>query len=185
MSLLSVAHVSHRYQNARDSRPVLQDVNLEIEPGQTLAVVGESGCGKTTLGRLVAGLIQPEAGTVSFDGADIATLRGAGYRRYRHAVQLIHQDPYGALNPGLTVEETLASGLKYHKVVARRELPGEVRRLLGLAGLDTTRAFGERYPHQLSWTCSPRSGRITAWPTCSSATTSASSGTSRPAAGSS
>jgi oligopeptide/dipeptide ABC transporter ATP-binding protein len=150
VSLLSVEHVSHRYQSARDGRPVLQDVNLEIEPGQTLAVVGESGCGKTTLGRSVAGLIQPEAGTVSFEGADIAKLRGSGYRRYRHAVQLIHQDPYGALNPGLTVEETLASGLKYHKVVTRRELPGEVRRLLGLAGLDTTRAFGERYPHQLS-----------------------------------
>jgi oligopeptide/dipeptide ABC transporter ATP-binding protein len=150
MSLLSVEHVSHRYQSARDDRPVLQDVSLEIEPGQTVAVVGESGCGKTTLGRAIVGLVQPEAGTVSFEGADIAKLRGPGYRRYRSAVQLIHQDPYGALNPGLTVEETLSSGLKYHRIVGRRELPGEVRRLLGLAGLDTSRAFGERYPHQLS-----------------------------------
>ena len=150
MSLLSVEHVSHRYQGARDARPVLQDVSAEIEPGQILAVVGESGCGKTTLGRVIAGLMQPETGTVSFEGTDIWKLHGSGYRRYRNAVQLIHQDPYGALNPGLTVEETLASGLKYHRVVARRELPGEVRRLLGLAGLDTSRAFGERYPHQLS-----------------------------------
>ncbi len=150
MSLLSVEHVSHRYQSARDDRPVLQDVSLEIEPGQTVAVVGESGCGKTTLGRAIVGLVQPEAGTVSFEGADIAKLRGPGYRQYRNAVQLIHQDPYGALNPGLTVEETLSSGLKYHRIVGRRELPGEVRRLLGLAGLDTSQAFGERYPHQLS-----------------------------------
>jgi peptide/nickel transport system ATP-binding protein len=150
VSLLSVEHVSHRYQGARDARPVLQDVNVEIEPGQILAVVGESGCGKTTLGRAIVGLMQPETGTVSFEGTDIWKLHGSGYRRYRNAVQLIHQDPYGALNPGLTVEETLASGLKYHRVVGRRDVPGEVRRLLGLAGLDTSRAFGERYPHQLS-----------------------------------
>ncbi|HEY3952606.1 MAG TPA: ABC transporter ATP-binding protein [Streptosporangiaceae bacterium] len=150
MSLLSVDRVSHRYQAARDDRPVLQDVSVEIEPGQTLAVVGESGCGKTTLGRAIAGLVRPEAGTVSFEGADIWKLRGAGYRRYRHSVQLVHQDPYGALNPGITVEETIAAGLRYHRVVPRREVRGEVRRLLGLAGLDTTREFTERYPHQLS-----------------------------------
>jgi oligopeptide/dipeptide ABC transporter ATP-binding protein len=150
VSLLSVEHVSHRYQTARDGRPVLQDVSVEVEPGETLAVVGESGCGKTTLGRAIVGLMQPEAGTVSFEGADIWKLRGSGYRRYRNSVQLIHQDPYGALNPGLTVEETLASGLKYHRVVPRREIPGEVQRLLGLAGLDTSQAFLERYPHQLS-----------------------------------
>jgi oligopeptide/dipeptide ABC transporter ATP-binding protein len=142
--------MSHRYQTARDDRPVLQDVNVGIEPGQTLAVVGESGCGKTTLGRAVAGLMRPAAGTVSFEGQDIAKLRGSDYRRYRHRVQLVHQDPYGALNPGLTVEETIAAGLRYARIVPRRETRGEVRRLLGLAGLDTNQAFMERYPHQLS-----------------------------------
>jgi oligopeptide/dipeptide ABC transporter ATP-binding protein len=150
VSLLSVEHVSHRYQTARDDRPVLQDVSVEIEPGQTLAVVGESGCGKTTLGRAIAGLIRPAAGTVRFEGTDIWTLRGAAQRRYRHAVQLVHQDPYGALNPGITVAETIAAGLRYHRIVPRREVRGEVQRLLGLAGLDTSRAFLERYPHQLS-----------------------------------
>jgi oligopeptide/dipeptide ABC transporter ATP-binding protein len=148
--LLSVEHVSHRYETARDDRPVLKDVSLEIEPGQTLAVVGESGCGKTTLGRAIVGLVQPSAGTVSFEGKDIAKLSGADRRRYRHSVQLVHQDPYGALNPGLTVEESLAGGLRYQRIVPRRELRGEVERLLGLAGLDTTPAFLERYPHQLS-----------------------------------
>ena len=108
MSLLSVEHVTHRYQSARDDRPVLRDVSVEIEPGQTLAVVGESGCGKTTLGRAITGLQRPAAGTVSFEGNDIWKLRGSGYRQYRRSVQLIHQDPYGALNPGLTVEETIA-----------------------------------------------------------------------------
>jgi oligopeptide/dipeptide ABC transporter ATP-binding protein len=150
MSLLSVEHVSHRYQAARDGRPVLRDVSVDIEPGQTVAVVGESGCGKTTLGRAITGLVQPEAGTVSFEGADIWKLNGSGYKQYRRAVQLIHQDPYGALNPGLTVEEALASGLRYHRIVSRREVRGEVQRLLGLAGLDTGQAFLERYPHQLS-----------------------------------
>ena len=150
MSLLSVEHVSHRYQTARDDRPVLQDVSVDIEPGQTLAVVGESGCGKTTLGRAIVGLIQPSSGTVNFEGADIWKLRGAHYREYRQSVQLVHQDPYGALNPGLTVEETLAGGLRHHRIVPRRETRDEVQRLLGLAGLDTSQAFLERYPHQLS-----------------------------------
>jgi oligopeptide/dipeptide ABC transporter ATP-binding protein len=150
MSLLSVEHVTHRYQAARDDRPVLRDVSVEIEPGQTLAVVGESGCGKTTLGRAVTGLLQPAAGTVNFDGADISKLRGAGHRRYRRSVQLIHQDPYGALNPGLTVEEAISAGLRHQRIVPRRELRGEVQRLLGLAGLDTGRDFLQRYPHQLS-----------------------------------
>lgn len=150
MSLLSLEHVSHRYQAARDDRLVLRDVNVEIEPGQTVAVVGESGCGKTTLGRAIAGLTRPSAGTVSFEGGDIWQLRGPDYRRYRRSVQLIQQDPYGALNPGLTVEECLAAGLRHHRIVPRREVRGEARRLLGLAGLDTSRSFMERYPHQLS-----------------------------------
>jgi oligopeptide/dipeptide ABC transporter ATP-binding protein len=148
--LLSVDHVSHRYQTARDDRPVLADVSVEIEPGETVAVVGESGCGKTTLGRMAVGLVQPSAGAVSFEGADIWKLRGADYRRYRRSAQLIHQDPYGALNPGLTVGETLAAGLRHHRIVPRREVRDEVRRLLGLAGLDSGKDFMGRYPHQLS-----------------------------------
>ncbi len=150
MTLLSVESVSHRYPRARDDRSVLREVSVQIEPGRTLAVVGESGCGKTTLGRAVAGLLRPTAGTVRFEGTDIWQARGADYRRYRRAVQLVHQDPYGALNPGITVEETLAAGLRHHRVVHRREVGGEVRRLLGLAGLDTGRSFLDRYPHQLS-----------------------------------
>lgn len=150
MSLLSVEHLSHRYQSAREDRPVLQDVSLAIESGQTLAVVGESGCGKTTLGRAVSGLIRPAAGSVAFEGTDIWKLRGTDYRRYRRSVQLVHQDPYGALNPGITVEETLAAGLRYHKVVPRRAVDAEVERLLSVAGLDTGWSFRARYPHQLS-----------------------------------
>jgi oligopeptide/dipeptide ABC transporter ATP-binding protein len=150
VSLLSVEHVSHRYPTARDDRPVLDDVNVAIEPGETLAVVGESGCGKTTLGRAIVGLLQPVAGQVRFEDKDIARLRGSDYRQYRRSVQLIHQDPYGALNPGITVEETIAAGLQYQRIVPRREVPDEVRRLLGLAGLDTNQAFMQRYPHQLS-----------------------------------
>jgi oligopeptide/dipeptide ABC transporter ATP-binding protein len=148
--LLSVERVSHRYQTARDDRPVLADVSVEIEPGETVAVVGESGCGKTTLGRAIVGLVRPSVGTVSFEGADIWKLRGNDYRRYRRRVQLIHQDPYGALNPGLTVQEAITGGLRHQRIVPRRDVRGEVKRLLGLAGLDTSRAFMERYPHQLS-----------------------------------
>jgi oligopeptide/dipeptide ABC transporter ATP-binding protein len=150
VSLLSVEHVSHRYQTARDDRPVLDDVSLEIERGETVAVVGESGCGKTTLGRAITGLVRPEMGAVSFDGGDIWKMRGSDYRRYRRSVQLVHQDPYGALNPGLTVEEAIGGGIRYHRIVPRREVHGEVQRLLSLAGLDTSESFMARYPHELS-----------------------------------
>lgn len=151
MSLLSVESVTHRYPGAsNDSRPVLRDVSVEVEPGQILAVVGESGCGKTTLGRAITGLLRPASGAVRFEGKDIWQARGADYRRYRRAVQLVQQDPYGAINPGHTVEETITAGLRFHRVVPRREVIGEARRLLAQAGLDTTRSFLERYPHQLS-----------------------------------
>ena len=150
MSLLSVDHVTHRYPTARDDRPVLNDVSVDIEPGQILAVVGESGCGKTTLGRMITGLARPLAGTVSFEGDDIWAIKGSAYQNYRRSVQLIHQDPYGALNPGLTVEEAIAGGLRHQRIVPRREIRGEVQRLLGLAGLDAGQAFLDRYPHQLS-----------------------------------
>jgi oligopeptide/dipeptide ABC transporter ATP-binding protein len=150
VSLLSVAHVTHRYPAARDDRPVLNDVSVDIEPGQILAVVGESGCGKTTLGRMITGLARPLAGTVSFEGDDIWAIKGQAHQRYRRSVQLIHQDPYGALNPGLSVAEAVAGGLRHQRIVPRREIRGEVQRLLGLAGLDTSGAFLDRYPHQLS-----------------------------------
>jgi oligopeptide/dipeptide ABC transporter ATP-binding protein len=150
VSLLSVEDVTHRYPSSTGELPVLRGVSLDVEPDSVVAVVGESGCGKTTLGRLVVGLVRPLAGTVRYEGKDIWELPKDEWERYRRAVQVIHQDPYSSLNPGLTVEETLKAGLLHHRIVTRREVKQELFRLLEMVGLDATPRFLRRYPHQLS-----------------------------------
>jgi len=149
-SLLSIDHVTHRY-NARSLRPVLSDITLDIQEDDILALVGESGCGKTTLGKIVAGLIRPSAGEVRWDGEDIFSLRGNRYDAYRRSVQLIHQDPYASLNPALTIEETLSAGLKRYRLVSgRQDIRDRVEELMRTVGLHYDEDFLRRYPHQLS-----------------------------------
>jgi oligopeptide/dipeptide ABC transporter ATP-binding protein len=149
MSLLEIRHVTHRYESG-SGRPVLNDVELEVDEGEIVAIVGESGCGKTTLGRLAAGLAEPTRGTIAFDGEDVATLRGRSRKSWRRQVQLVHQDPYGSLNPGLTIGSTLAPGLLEHRLATRRTVQQSMVDLLQQVGLDATPAFLQRYPHQLS-----------------------------------
>jgi oligopeptide/dipeptide ABC transporter ATP-binding protein len=129
---------------------VLNSVSLDVDPGSVVAVVGESGCGKTTLGRLVVGLVKPLAGEVRYEGKDIWSLNHKEWDIYRRSVQVIHQDPYASLNPGLTVEDTLKAGLLYHNLVRRRDLRAELFRLLDMVDLEATPTFLRRYPHQLS-----------------------------------
>jgi oligopeptide/dipeptide ABC transporter ATP-binding protein len=150
VSLLSVNHVTHRYPTTTSELPVLNDVSLEVDPGSVVAVVGESGCGKTTLGRLVVGLVKPMAGEVSYEGKDIWGLSKRDWASYRRSVQVIHQDPYASLNPGLTVEDALKAGLLHHHIVRRRDVQAELFRLLDLVDLEASPAFLRRYPHQLS-----------------------------------
>ncbi len=111
MSLLSVDKVTHRYPTTTSELPVLNNVSVEVEPGSVVAVVGESGCGKTTLGRIVVGLVRPMVGQVRYESKDIWSLSKKEWETYRRSVQVIHQDPYASLNPGLTVEDTLKAGL--------------------------------------------------------------------------
>ncbi len=149
-TLLAVNHVTHRY-DPKATRPVLSDVSLAIAEEDIVALVGESGCGKTTLGKMVAGLFNPSQGTIAFEGNDISGLRGRLRNRYRQSVQLVHQDPYASLNPALTLEETLTSGMRRHRLVAsRREARERVRDLLHTVELPHDDEFLQRYPHQLS-----------------------------------
>ncbi len=150
MTLLSVSDVTHRYPITVSEIPVLNRVNLEVEEGSVVAVVGESGCGKTSLGRVIVGLVRPLEGEVRYEGKDIWDLSKKEHAAYRRAVQVVHQDPYASLNPGLTVEETLKTGLLYHHIVTRRTARSELFRLLESVGLEATPAFLRRYPHQLS-----------------------------------
>ncbi|MDX2104399.1 MAG: dipeptide ABC transporter ATP-binding protein [Alphaproteobacteria bacterium] len=124
-------------------------VSFTIQRGETLALVGESGCGKSTTGRLVLRLIEPTSGEVRLDGEVLADLSGEALRRLRRRMQIVFQDPYASLNPRLTVGDTIAEPLLLHGVgstAAERRL--KVAELLGLVGLRAEHA--RRYPHEFS-----------------------------------
>ena len=123
-------------------------VSLEVRRGQVLALVGESGCGKTSLARAVSGLIAPRSGGVFLDGQDVTGFPGSLGSQARAAVQMVFQDPFDSLNPRKTVYATLVQPLRIHGIVPAQGLRAEVLRLLGLVGLPATAM--DRYPHEFS-----------------------------------
>ncbi|QDP97217.1 ABC transporter ATP-binding protein [Microlunatus elymi] len=150
MSLLEVSKLTHRYPSSSSELPALNEVSLAVDADTVTAIVGESGCGKTTLGRVLSGLVKPLAGQVLYDGRDIHQLPRTDWDAYRRNVQIAQQDPYSSLNPGLSVRETLRPGLLRHRIVPRHQVPSEILRLLELVGLDADPRFLRRFPHQLS-----------------------------------
>ncbi|MFT4265925.1 MAG: ABC transporter ATP-binding protein [Xenophilus sp.] len=122
-------------------------VDFEVFKGETLGVVGESGCGKSTTARLLMQLIEPTAGEVVFDGRAVGT-RDLPLKEFRRQVQMVFQDSYASLNPRLTIEDSIAFGPQVHGV-ARKESVARARDLLARVGLEPAR-FAERYPHELS-----------------------------------
>jgi oligopeptide transport system ATP-binding protein len=126
----------------------VEDVSFEIARGETLALVGESGCGKSTTGRLVLRLMDPTAGSVRFKGEEIAGLGKQALRRLRRHMQIIFQDPYASLNPRMTVGEILAEPLNVHEIGDPASRAKRVKELLDVVGLLPEHAG--RYPHQFS-----------------------------------
>jgi len=125
----------------------VDDVSFEVEEGQTLALVGESGCGKSTVGRLLLRLIEPTSGKVWFGGRDLFSLPEREVRSLRREMQIIFQDPYGSLNPRMTVGDMLEEPLMLHGLAKGRKAE-RVRELLNLVGLAPEHA--KRYPHEFS-----------------------------------
>jgi oligopeptide transport system ATP-binding protein len=126
----------------------VDDVSFDIARGETLALVGESGCGKSTTGRLILRLMSPTSGSVQFKGEEIAGLTEDQMRRLRRHMQIIFQDPYASLNPRLTVGETLLEPMRVHEIGTETERSERVRELLEVVGLSPEHA--SRYPHQFS-----------------------------------
>jgi oligopeptide/dipeptide ABC transporter ATP-binding protein len=126
----------------------VDDVALRIAPGETLGLVGESGCGKSTLGRLLIRLIPPTAGNVVFDGTDITRLRPGELREKRRGMQIIFQDPYGALNPRMSVEDIVMEPLLIHGARRNTEVHRQVAAMLELVGLPAR--VRDRFPHEFS-----------------------------------
>jgi oligopeptide transport system ATP-binding protein len=137
------------FLRARDFVRAVDGVSFTIAPGETVGLVGESGCGKTTLGRAVVRLIEPTDGRIVFEGEDLTRLKGSALRARRRKFQMIFQDPYGSLNPRATVGNIIGEALDIHRLApnaaARRQ---RVESLLQDVGLD--QAHAQRYPHEFS-----------------------------------
>ena len=156
MSLLEVQNLKVHFpvkrgalSRSREFVKAVEDVSFSIAPGETLGLVGESGCGKTTLGRAIVRLVTPTAGRILFEGADIAAMSAGELRARRRKLQMIFQDPYGSLNPRMTVEDIIGEALDIHGLADSKAARAKrVAELLKAVGLDA--AYAQRYPHEFS-----------------------------------
>jgi oligopeptide transport system ATP-binding protein len=126
----------------------VDDVSFNVYRGETLGLVGESGCGKTTTGRAIIRIYHPTSGRVDFDGIDMVNVKGEALRRMRRKMQMIFQDPYASLNPRMSVAGIVGEPLAIHRLAAGQERSDRVDELLKLVGLNP--GFKNRYPHEFS-----------------------------------
>jgi oligopeptide/dipeptide ABC transporter ATP-binding protein len=145
---LEVRFSSQRLVGGGGEVRAVDSVSFDVEPGEVFCVAGESGCGKTTLGRALLGLVKPSSGTVSVSGLDPARLKGEELRKFRRRVQVVFQDPMGSLNPRQSVYEAVAEGVRIHALAG--DETQIVARALSRAGLRPPERFFLSYPHELS-----------------------------------
>lgn len=151
MSLIELKHVSRSFRQGKNEVVAVDDVSFALGSRDIVCLVGESGCGKTTTGKIVAGLLEPTEGQVLFEDRDIAALNGDAYARFRRSVQMVHQDPFSSLNPVRTIFQTISAPLLYHKFCAdERAARRRAVELLELVDLTPAEEILDKFPHQLS-----------------------------------
>jgi peptide/nickel transport system ATP-binding protein len=150
-AVIELDRVSRAFRVPGGTITAVDGVSLAIGAGEALCIVGESGCGKTTTGRMLAGILHPTSGRLLYEGQDVWRKKGSELSTFRRAVQLVHQDPYASLNPTRTIFQTLAAPLYRHKKArGNRDATNRVRHLLDVVGLTPPDDFLGKYPHQLS-----------------------------------
>ena len=126
----------------------VDDVDFDIEEGKTLGLVGESGCGKSTVARMILKLLEPDAGEIIFRGQDISRISQKEMKQFRKEIQIVFQDPYGSLNPRMTVGQSIEEGLRTHGLPIGEERRHRLEKLLKMVGMSPDGA--DRYPHEFS-----------------------------------
>lgn len=140
--------VKKGFFGGRETLKAVDGVSFSVKEGTVFSIVGESGCGKSTVARLILRLIPPTSGKILFRGKDIQELGGDSLREFRRSVQIIFQDPFASLNPRMTVFDIISEPLKIHRIVGKNELKGKVVSLLASVGLQPDAQ--DRYPHEFS-----------------------------------
>ena len=135
-------------KGSKEAVKAVDEVSFSIEHGKTFGLVGESGCGKSTVARTIIGLYPMTGGSVIFDGKNTSKMTRSEYREASRNIQMVFQDPYASLNPRMTVERTLMDPLNIHKIGTRQERQERVAELLDLVGMD--KRYLKRYPHEFS-----------------------------------
>src|SRR5256886_9758285 len=147
-ALLDVQGLETHFATAQGVLRAVDGVSFTIERGEVLGLVGESGCGKSTTGRLILRLIEPSAGSIRFEGHDLVALSPPRLWATRQRMQIVFQDPFASLNPRMRVGSIIAEPLAIYERAGATERRRQVSELLDMVGLDP--AFAERYPHELS-----------------------------------
>jgi len=149
--IVELRHVQRRFVKDRQVIPVIQDIDLSVYPREILCIVGESGCGKTTTGKMIAGLLNQSQGEILVDNRPIESYKGSEAAALRRSLQIVHQDPFASLNPAHTIEQILSFPLQHHKLVnSRAELRRRIWELLTMVDLTPPGDIVHKFPHQLS-----------------------------------
>ena len=146
--VLAIEDLHVHFETRRGVVRAVQGVSLALAPGESLGLVGESGCGKSTVARTVVGPVEPTHGDVRFEGTSLVGLSPAAMRPYRRHLQMVFQDPYASLNPRMTVASTIGEPMRIHRTLASADVDEAVCGIMELVGLDPS--MRRRYPHEFS-----------------------------------